>query len=178
LFFGDVEPDSLSANPRTRQVWQAAAPKIVQGSLDTIFLECSWRSTRQAKELYGHLSPPYVIEELRSLATEVVSLKKRPKTQPSRLSSLLSSFSFRSSAPKNPSLSADELVGSLKGVTLVIIHCKASTETFPEGQTIEDIILTEVQSLAEAERLGVTITVARQGAKLGMCATQPNSPGL
>ena len=165
LFFGDVEPDSLSINARTRHVWKAAAPKIAQGTLSTIFLECSWRSTRAAKELYGHLSPPYVIEELRSLAMEVVNLRKPPKVRPNKFN-FLSLFSS-AFGPAPLVLPSEDLVGALKGVKLVIIHCKTSTESFPDGQTIEDIILSEVQALAVKERLGVSISVVKQGDKLG-----------
>ena len=40
LFFGDVEPDSVSTQPRNRAVWKAAAPLIASGALSTIFIEC------------------------------------------------------------------------------------------------------------------------------------------
>lgn len=42
LFFGDVEADSVSGTELNLAVWRAAAPKIVDGSLTTIFIECSY----------------------------------------------------------------------------------------------------------------------------------------
>lgn len=76
LFFGDVSPDSLceSSNPRTRSVWRAAAPKI-PSKLSTIFIECSWPAGRTDEQLYGHLSPEHLVDELTTLAAEVVGVR-------------------------------------------------------------------------------------------------------
>lgn len=84
LFFGDVEPDSISRQPRTRAVWSAAAERIVmkRGCLEWIFLECSYREGRRKEELFGHLSPEYVVEEMKALAREVVWLKMRLGSSP------------------------------------------------------------------------------------------------
>lgn len=71
LIFGDVEPDSLSLSPRTRQVWQDAAPKIAAGTLRGIFIECSYDDSQSDEMLFGHLSPRHVIAELQNLAEEV-----------------------------------------------------------------------------------------------------------
>ncbi|GAA5941992.1 hypothetical protein JCM1841_003853 [Sporobolomyces salmonicolor] len=68
LFFGDVEPDSISARPLNRRVWEHAAPKIVAGKLSVIFLECSYPSSQPSDKLFGHLSPPFVLEELEVLS--------------------------------------------------------------------------------------------------------------
>ena len=46
LYFGDVEPDSVSSQPRNRAVWTAAAPLIASGALSTIFIECAGQSVR------------------------------------------------------------------------------------------------------------------------------------
>lgn len=93
LFFGDVEPDSVSTMPRNRTVWAEAATKVAaltktaegaqQGdrrnpspALSHIFLECSYRNGRRAEELFGHLSPPHVRDEMRTLAREVVVVRR------------------------------------------------------------------------------------------------------
>lgn len=167
LFFGDVEPDTISRNPRTRSVWKAAAPKIRAGSLNTIFLECSYRSDRQTSELFGHLSPPHVLNELRSLATELVLVDEPVKPKPKPWFAFLWSFlGFHTPEPVR-TLPDSELRGVLKGVRLVIIHCKASTAQFPEGQTVADVISTEVRELVDAAGLGVSVVAAKQGMKLG-----------
>jgi 3',5'-cyclic-nucleotide phosphodiesterase len=68
LIFGDVEADSLSANPRNRAVWAEAAQKIVNGRLSVCFIECSFPKGTDDRLLYGHLSPTYLMEELSVLA--------------------------------------------------------------------------------------------------------------
>ena len=41
LIFGDIEPDSVSMSPQNYKVWRTAAPKVVNGNLKAIFIECS-----------------------------------------------------------------------------------------------------------------------------------------
>ena len=82
LFFGDVEPDSLARNPLTKKVWHVAASLIAsvmpngQKVLDSIFIECSWPSSRKDNELYGHLNPQHLLQEMKSLAEDVVKCKQ------------------------------------------------------------------------------------------------------
>jgi len=77
LFFGDVEPDSLALNPSTKDVWRVAASLITSvlpsGTrvLDSIFIECSWPTTRKDAELFGHLNPHHLLQEMKALAGEV-----------------------------------------------------------------------------------------------------------
>ena len=75
LIFGDVEPDSISLTPRTKQVWTEAAPKIAAGTLTGILIECSYDDSQPDKALFGHLSPRHLIAELQILAAEVANAK-------------------------------------------------------------------------------------------------------
>ncbi|KAM0746891.1 hypothetical protein T439DRAFT_329581 [Meredithblackwellia eburnea MCA 4105] len=75
LFFGDVEPDSISKRPLNFEVWKAAAPRIAARKLSAIFLECSYPTSQPPEKLWGHLSPPYMFEELKTLARLVVDAK-------------------------------------------------------------------------------------------------------
>lgn len=75
LIFGDVEPDSISLTPRTKQVWTEAAPKIAAGTLQGILIECSYDDSQPDKALFGHLNPRHLIAELQVLATEVANVK-------------------------------------------------------------------------------------------------------
>ncbi|KAK9457019.1 cyclic-AMP phosphodiesterase, partial [Dipodascopsis uninucleata] len=68
LMFGDVEPDSISINPRNRAVWSAAAVKFSRGQLAGIFIECSYPSIQPDHSLFGHLSPKFLIQELKMFA--------------------------------------------------------------------------------------------------------------
>ncbi|KAI9753551.1 MAG: hypothetical protein M4579_005093 [Chaenotheca gracillima] len=71
LIFGDVEPDSLSIAPRNARVWDEAAPKIAEGSLKAIFIECSFENAQPDEALYGHLAPRHLFAELQTLARKV-----------------------------------------------------------------------------------------------------------
>ncbi|KAB8230064.1 3',5'-cyclic-nucleotide phosphodiesterase PDE1 [Aspergillus alliaceus] len=92
IIFGDVEPDSISVDPRNRRVWEAAAPRIASGKLRAIFIECSYTDEVEDESLYGHLCPRHLIAELKVLASEVVKAKhpsslvigkrKRPSGEP------------------------------------------------------------------------------------------------
>lgn len=182
LFFGDVEPDSISKLPQTRAVWRVAARKILASQLDTIFLECSWRSDRGVDQLYGHLTPVYVLEELRALASEVVAARTRPRTRATTSSSSLSlpKLNRKHSAvhphpPTQLSLSNKELEGVLDGIRLVVIHCKDSTEPLPAGMSIHDVILHEIRGLLDEARLGISVTVAAQGTRIGKSSSPYNN---
>ncbi|KAI4193494.1 MAG: hypothetical protein LQ348_002856 [Seirophora lacunosa] len=74
LIFGDVEPDSVSLNPRTARVWQDAAAKLSAGLLTGIFIECSYDDSQPDGMLFGHLTPRHLVVELGVLARLVNSL--------------------------------------------------------------------------------------------------------
>lgn len=91
LIFGDVEPDTISLSPRNVQVWTDAAPKIASGLLTAIFIECSYSDSQHDDQLYGHLAPRYLIEELRALAICVEAARqddpdKKPRKRKRRSS--------------------------------------------------------------------------------------------
>ena len=75
LFFGDVEPDSISLYPRTHRVWADAAPKIAAGLLSAIFIECSYDDSQPDEMLFGHLNPRHLIAELSTLAEKVTNFR-------------------------------------------------------------------------------------------------------
>lgn len=85
LMFGDVEPDSISLSPRNLGVWQEAAPRIANGSLTAIFVECSYDDSQTDDRLFGHLTPRYIIQELKVLANEVELARQIPvKFEPNK----------------------------------------------------------------------------------------------
>lgn len=75
IIFGDIEPDSVSLEPRNQRVWEIAAPKIASGSLRAIFIECSYNDAVDDETLYGHLCPRHLIAELKVLASKVIEAK-------------------------------------------------------------------------------------------------------
>lgn len=80
LVWGDVEPDTVSENPRNRAVWSRAAGLISQGLLSAIMIECSYPQTHKGP-LYGHMTPRNVIEELKTLAEFLEEENKSPTTK-------------------------------------------------------------------------------------------------
>ncbi|KAJ8078479.1 3',5'-cyclic-nucleotide phosphodiesterase pde1 [Marasmius tenuissimus] len=155
VFFGDVEPDSLSSNPRTINVWRLAAPKIPH-KLSTIFIECSWPSGRSDDSLYGHLSPEHLKNELVALATEVYTLKNGMKTGKSLRPQ-------RKRQKRNP-IAVGELKGVLGGLRVYIIHVKDELKRVkPENCPMREVILEQVKSLVDPLELGVEILIAAPG---------------
>ncbi|KZP29888.1 hypothetical protein FIBSPDRAFT_908193 [Athelia psychrophila] len=125
LFFGDVEPDSVSLKPRTIHVWRVAATKFPE-TLSTIFIECSWPNGRADDTLYGHLSPVHLADELTTLAKEVVLLRrlngKRPRAN---------SRPSRKKTKVNP-VTSEDLVGALDGLRVFVTHCKDDDGASPD----------------------------------------------
>lgn len=76
IVFGDVEPDSISLDPRNSKVWEVAAPKVAAGTLRAIFIECSFPDSIDDEYLYGHLCPRHLIVELEVLASKVLDCQK------------------------------------------------------------------------------------------------------
>lgn len=82
LIFGDIEPDTVSMSPQNYKIWRTAAPKVANGNLKAIFIECSYDDSVKDSDLYGHLCPRHLIDELLFLAKEVADYKtaKRANT--------------------------------------------------------------------------------------------------
>lgn len=158
LFFGDVEPDSIAAKPRTINVWRAAALKI-PATLSTIFIECSWPSSRSDDLLFGHLNPGHLANELTALATEVVTVRKNGNKEPRN-----PTRQTRKKSKTNP-LSPEALHGALDGVRVYVVHCKDGSGT--ENRPINHIIADQVRALADAKGLGVEILAVDQGMRIG-----------
>jgi hypothetical protein len=156
LFFGDVEPDSIAANPQTIKVWRMAAPKIPD-TLSTIFIECSWASGRKDEALYGHLTPEHFVAELTTLAGEVVRFRQQGARE------------ARPSSPQQKkmrpeSLPAETLRGALDGLRVHVIHCKDTMEA--SNRPISHIICDQILHLLLPLGLGVQILPTNQGTRI------------
>ncbi|THV08037.1 hypothetical protein K435DRAFT_959492 [Dendrothele bispora CBS 962.96] len=167
LFFGDVEPDSLSASPRTIDVWRLAAPKIPD-QLNAIFIECSWPSSREDDMLHGHLKPEHLRDELLVLAKQVyvsrnpsavagTSRTSGPRTRPNRKKQKLNP-----EPTATPTLEPEALHGILDGLRVYVMHCKEQLDGRP-GQPMKDLIVGQVRALVDAEKLGVEVFSVDQG---------------
>ncbi len=78
LYFGDVGPDAVEKSDRMQQVWTAVAPLVREKTLHGIFLEVSFPNDHPDHLLFGHLTPKWMVEELRTLAKLVNP--EQPKT--------------------------------------------------------------------------------------------------
>jgi len=140
LFFGDVAPDSLSRRPGNRAVWRKAAASIAAGNLSTIFIECSFPSRQQPAYLYGHLSPPFLFEELKVLAGELKALQEVP------------------SNGRKP----------LEGITLCITHIKERSDWSVKmtDESAQEMISRELTEMEAREQLGVKFVIVEQGMRI------------
>ena len=165
LFFGDVEPDSISSKPQTINVWKAAAPKIPH-TLASIFIECSWTSDRPDSLLFGHLNPMHLVDELVALAVEVYKVKNHLKPDSIVVAEGGTGPDTRARKKKklNP-IPLESLRDILGGVTIYIMHCKSDVGGKYDGP-ISQVIGAEVRALVEKKGLGVEIVVLEQGTRI------------
>ncbi|KAF8510215.1 cyclic-AMP phosphodiesterase [Hysterangium stoloniferum] len=146
LFFGDVEPDSLSIKPQSIAVWREAAC-LVPDQLDSIFLECSWSMDRDDALLFGHLSPKHVLRELETFADEIMCSK-----------------ASNEDGLRTPKRQRKSRSGVLHGLTLYIIHCKAGLNDVHD-QT--QLIARQVKTLVQEQELGIEVVAVVQGMRIG-----------
>ena len=59
----------MEKGTRLRDVWTAVAGRVKQKRLKAIVIESSYTSDRPDKLLFGHLTPRWLLEELRQLDT-------------------------------------------------------------------------------------------------------------
>lgn len=68
LYFGDTGPDAVEKSDRMETVWKRVAPLVKEGKLLGIFLEVSYAEGRLDSQLFGHLTPSWLMAELHRLA--------------------------------------------------------------------------------------------------------------
>ena len=71
LYFGDTGPDEAEKCDKLQHIWQTIAPLVRENKLRGIFLESSYPDPRDAKQLFGHLTPSWMMKELHRLAEAV-----------------------------------------------------------------------------------------------------------
>ncbi len=72
LFVGDSGPDPVEGQGKLRRVWERVAPLVRAGRLRGVYLEVSYPDGRAEDRLFGHLTPSWMLHELRALA-EIVN---------------------------------------------------------------------------------------------------------
>ena len=67
LYLGDTGPDSVEQSEKLHLLWKAVAPLMAAGQLKAIFIEVSFPSEVPDKSLFGHLTPRWLMAEMRDL---------------------------------------------------------------------------------------------------------------
>jgi len=67
LCFGDTGPDAVEKTTKMHDVWSAVAERVKQHRLKAILIESSYTSDRPDSQLFGHLTPKWMLASLREL---------------------------------------------------------------------------------------------------------------
>lgn len=67
VYVGDTGPDPVEKGTKMRDVWSAVADKARQRKLKAILIESSYTSDRPDAQLFGHLTPRWIMKSLREL---------------------------------------------------------------------------------------------------------------
>jgi len=67
VYFGDTGPDPVEKGTKMRDVWSTVAEKARQRRLKAILIEASYTSDRPDAQLFGHLTPKWIMKSLHEL---------------------------------------------------------------------------------------------------------------
>jgi len=67
VYFGDTGPDAVEKGTKMREVWSAVAERTRQRRLKAILIESSYTSDRPDAQLFGHLTPKWIMKSLHEL---------------------------------------------------------------------------------------------------------------
>lgn len=66
-YFGDTGPDEIEKSKYLDAIWQVLGGLIQQKQLKGMIIEASYPNDMEDKQLFGHLTPAWLLKELRSL---------------------------------------------------------------------------------------------------------------
>ncbi|RPD46872.1 3',5'-cyclic-nucleotide phosphodiesterase [Hymenobacter sediminis] len=64
LYLGDTGADAVEQSQNLRAVWQAVQPLVKARQLKAIFIEVSYPNTQPTTQLFGHLTPALLMQEM------------------------------------------------------------------------------------------------------------------
>ncbi|GAB2693115.1 3',5'-cyclic-nucleotide phosphodiesterase [Mucilaginibacter koreensis] len=67
LYLGDTGPDEVEKSQNLQHLWQAIAPLVKNKSLKALMIEVSFPDEQPDKSLFGHLTPRWLMQELKQL---------------------------------------------------------------------------------------------------------------
>ncbi|MET4106886.1 3',5'-cyclic-nucleotide phosphodiesterase [Hymenobacter sp. UYP22] len=68
LYLGDTGADAVEQTDNLRRLWEAVAPLVKARQLKGVFMEASYANSQPEKQLFGHLTPALLLQELGVLA--------------------------------------------------------------------------------------------------------------
>jgi 3',5'-cyclic-nucleotide phosphodiesterase len=69
LYLGDTGADSVEHSDKMHQLWQQVAPLMKAKKLKALFIETSFSNEQPDKQLFGHLTPHWLMSALQDLAS-------------------------------------------------------------------------------------------------------------
>ncbi len=69
LYLGDTGADEIEKSDKLHHLWQNIAPLIISKKLKGIFIETSFANEQPDKQLFGHLTPRLLMQEMENLST-------------------------------------------------------------------------------------------------------------
>jgi cAMP phosphodiesterase len=64
LYLGDTGADTIEHTHHLRALWQAVAPLVQRHALKAVFIEASYPNAQPPAQLFGHLTPALLLQEL------------------------------------------------------------------------------------------------------------------
>lgn len=71
IYLGDTGADRIEKTTQLDELWENLAPIIQENKLKGIAIECSYSNEQTENQLYGHLTPRLLIEEIEKLENKV-----------------------------------------------------------------------------------------------------------
>ncbi|QIL77576.1 MBL fold metallo-hydrolase [Hymenobacter sp. HDW8] len=68
LYLGDTGADAIEKAPQLRNLWQVIQPLVKAGQLKAIFIEASYANAQPPAQLFGHLTPALLMQEMTALS--------------------------------------------------------------------------------------------------------------
>ena len=68
LYLGDTGPDEIEKSQNLHHLWEVIAPLVKSKKLKAIFIETSFPDEQPDKTLFGHLTPRWLMKEMKDLA--------------------------------------------------------------------------------------------------------------
>ena len=69
LYLGDTGADSVEHSDKMHQLWQQVAPMLKAKKLKALFIEVSFANEQPDKQLFGHLTPHWLMSALHDLSS-------------------------------------------------------------------------------------------------------------